>query len=142
MSADTLTFTVPGDARGKGRPRATTRNGHASVYTDAKTASYENLVALSAQAAMRGRKPFDAPVEMVVSVRVTPPKSASKAKRAQMLEGLIWPAKKPDLTNIIKAVEDGANGIAYTDDALIVTLSADKVYAETAGVDVVIGAAR
>lgn len=134
--SEPLLFTVPGDARGKGRPRATTFAGRARMYTDDKTASYENLVKLAASLAMRGRLPFAVPVSMQVLVRIAPPKSASKKARAAMLAGLIHPAKKPDLTNIIKAIEDGANTVAYTDDALIVRLTSSKVYADEPGVDV------
>lgn len=134
---DRVTFTVPGVARGKGRPRATRRGPFVRLYTDAKTASYENLVALAAREAMDGAEPFDAPVEMTVRVRLTPPK-ASAPKTLAMLDGRILPAKKPDLTNIIKAVEDGCNAIVYRDDALIVSLSAAKVYSPTPGVDVIV----
>ena len=133
-----VSFTIPGDARGKGRPRATIRGRHAAVYTDAKTASYENLVKLAAREAMAGRAPFAVPVSMRIVVRVTPPKSASKKSTAAMLALSIWPAKKPDLSNITKAVEDGANAVVYTDDAMIVQLSAAKYYHHTAGVDVTV----
>lgn len=133
-----ITFTIPGDARGKGRPRATIRGKHASVYTDAKTASYENLVRLAAREAMGNQPPLGEPLVMSVSIRVTPPKSASKKATAAMLSGAIRPAKKPDITNILKAVEDGCNTVAFTDDSLIVSLFAEKHYAPTAGIDVAI----
>lgn len=139
---DFLAFTVPGAARGKGRPRATTIGGHARMFTDSKTASYENLVRMAAEKALGSRKPFDEPVHVSVRVRVQPPGSASKKATAAMLAGEIMPAKKPDLTNILKAVEDGANTVAFRDDSLIVRLLAFKTYAETAGVDVVVRAAR
>ncbi len=134
MSA--VTFTVPGDARGQGRPRATIRGRHAAVYTDSKTASYQSLVKLAATAAMAGRTPLDVPLYLGLIVRVTPPKSASKKARAAMLAGQLRPAKKPDVSNIIKAVEDGSNAVVFTDDALIVQIEATKWYAETSGVDV------
>ena len=51
-----------------------------------------------------------------------PPKSISKKKRAEMLEGKIWPAKKPDSDNIAKVVLDALNGIAYHDDTQIIKL--------------------
>jgi Holliday junction resolvase RusA-like endonuclease len=137
MSA--ITFTVPGLARAKGRPRfGRTKSGITVAYTDAKTASYENLVALAAEQAMGERKPFAEPVIMTIRVRLTPPASASKATRAAMLDGRWPPAKRPDLDNVLKGISDGLNGVAYTDDALIVCLTGSKVYALTPGVDVVI----
>lgn len=131
-----VSFSIPGDARGKGRPRATIRGHHAAVYTDAKTASYENLVRLSAAGAMIGRTPISEPVSMVIEVRVTPPKSASRKLTASMLLGAVRPAKKPDLTNIMKAVEDGCNGVVYADDSQIVHIVGSKRYDTTPGVDV------
>ena len=43
-----VSFTVPGEPIGKGRPRATTRAGHAALYTPKKTANYESLIAHAA----------------------------------------------------------------------------------------------
>lgn len=136
-----VSFTIPGDARGKGRPVARRRNlkgggQYVAVMTDDKTSAYENLVKLAAERAMSGRPPLGVPVALEIRVRVTPPKSASRKSRAAMLSGALRPAKKPDLTNIVKAVEDGANKVAYTDDAMIVSIVAVKFYAETSGVDV------
>ena len=55
-----------------------------------------------------------------------------------MLSGEQRPMKKPDLDNVVKAVLDGCNAVAFRDDALVVELTARKLYAEAAGVDVVI----
>ena len=131
-----LQFTIPGEARGKGRPRATARGGFAKLYTDAKTASYENLVALSAREALAGRLPLDEPLSMAVAVRLVPSASTSKKQRLAMLAKDVHPAKKPDLDNIVKAVMDGCNGVAFRDDCLVVQLIASKEYAAEAGVDV------
>jgi Holliday junction resolvase RusA-like endonuclease len=38
----------------------------------------------------------------------------------------------------VKAVLDGCNKVAFRDDALVVRLVAEKAYAETPGVDVMI----
>jgi len=131
-----LAFTIPGDPRGKGRPRATTIGGHARMFTDAKTASYENLVKLAASRALGDRAPLDVPLTVVVTVRMTPAASASRKNRANMLSGAIAPTKLPDLDNVVKAVLDGCNKVAFRDDALVVSLIAKKRYAEVAGVDI------
>lgn len=133
---NTISFTVPGEPRGKGRPRATVRGGHARMYTDDKTASYENLVALAATAAMAGRPPLQGPLTVVIAVRLTPPKAASKLARAAMLGGSAPVYGRFDLDNICKAVLDGSNAIAFADDRQIVGLMAAKAGAETPGVDV------
>ena len=133
-----LAFTIPGDPRGKGRPRATTIGGHARMFTDSKTASYENLVKMAASQALGSRQPFDEPLAMIVTVRMTPAASDSGRKRAAKLAGAILPTKLPDLDNVVKAVLDGCNKVAFRDDALVVRLVAEKAYAETPGVDVMI----
>jgi len=131
-----LAFTIPGDPRGKGRPRATTIGGHARMFTDSMTASYENLVKLAASHALGDRDPFDCPLTVIVTVRMTPASSHSVKKRAAMLSGEMAPTKLPDLDNVVKAVLDGCNKVAFRDDALVVSLIARKQYAATPGVDV------
>jgi len=133
-----LSFIVPGLPRGKGRPCAIIRGGHAFVYTDAKTVSYENLVALAGMAALGSRPPFDCPLAVALLIRVTPAASASRKARAAMLAGDIPPAKAPDLDNVAKAVLDGLNKRVFRDDALIVYLAVGKAYATAPGVDVLI----
>ncbi len=48
------------------------------------------------------------------------PKSTSKKKRQQMLDGDIRPTAGGDLTNLRKFIEDCMNGIVYLDDRQIV----------------------
>lgn len=133
-----LSFTIPGAPHGKGRPRATRFGRGVRLYTDAKTASYESLVALAAQQALGGREPLSGPLVLTVLVRMAPPASASKKAREAMLAGELHPAKKPDLDNVLKSVLDGCNGVAFADDAQVCWINAGKVYAAVAGVDVVI----
>lgn len=134
----TLAFTIPGEPRGKGRPRIVKIRGFSRMATDAQTASYENLVALAAQQALGGREPLDGPLAMSVAVKLAPAASASRKGRTAMLTGEQRPTKKPDLDNVVKAVLDGCNAVAFRDDALVVELTARKLYAELPGVDVVI----
>lgn len=131
-----IRFTVPGPVRGKGAPRTRVMGKFATIYTDRKTATYENLVRLCAKEAMGSRLPIDEPVYVALRVRITPPASTSKTKRAAMIAGEIRPGKKPDASNAAKSVEDGCSKIVFTDDALVVDLHVRKIYAETEGVDV------
>lgn len=133
-----LAFTIPGAPRGKGRPRASRFAGGVRLYTDAKTANYEGLIAYAAQQALGGREPLAGALVVSVLVRIAPTQSASKRARAEMLAGAQHPTKKPDLDNIVKAVLDGCNGVAFRDDALVCWINAGKIYAATAGVDVTI----
>lgn len=47
-----------------------------------------------------------------------------------MLNGELLPAKKPDIDNIVKAVLDALNEVAYRDDTQVVELQVRKQYSE------------
>lgn len=123
-----MRFTVPGDPVGKGRPRVVRRGGAVRTYTPEKTATYENLVRLEYERQCGDVTLADAPVEMRITAYYAIAKSDSKKMRQAKLDGQIRPMKKPDLSNVIKSIEDGLNGIAYYDDAQIVMITAEKHY--------------
>ena len=89
-----MRFTIPGPPVGKGRPRMT-KAGH--TYTPEKTATYENLVKVEFQRQCPGEFIPDAPVAMTIRCWYGLAKSDSKRKRAEKLEGVIRPTKKPDI---------------------------------------------
>lgn len=129
-----LSFTVPGDPQGKGRAKF----GGGRTYTPAKTVSYEGLIALAAQTAMAGRPLMTGALRMTVEAFLSVPASDSAKKRAAKLAGEIRPTKKPDFDNIAKAIADGCNGVAFPDDAQIVSAGVEKFYGETPCVRVTI----
>ena len=70
------------------------------------------------------------------------PKSLSKAKKALIAEGNVYPLVKPDCDNIGKAIMDALNGYAYKDDKQVVNCLIEKKYAvndEDIGVKVFVG---
>ena len=58
------------------------------------------------------------------------PKSTRKKDVPAMRTGEIRPTKRPDLDNILKAVSDALNGIAYKDDSQIVAAVIQKFYSD------------
>ena len=64
------------------------------------------------------------------------PKRANKKQRTEMIEGRIRHMKKPDTDNLIKAVLDALNGIAYKDDSQIYKITAEKKYSENARTEI------
>lgn len=136
MSA--LQFVVPGPAVGKARPKAMVMAGRAHIYTPKKSASYEGLVAQCAQAAMQGRPLFDGPVELALDIRCAVPQSWSGRQQRRALAGEVMPTTKPDVDNVLKAVADGLNGVAWRDDVQCVDVRVRKRYASVPGVLVTI----
>ncbi|MDR0703194.1 MAG: RusA family crossover junction endodeoxyribonuclease [Azoarcus sp.] len=133
-----VTFTVPGEPQGKGRPRATIRAGHAATYTPEKTRTYEGVIAVAAQNAMAGRPLFAGACAVDMDILCLVPASWSQKKRAQALTGILYPTKKPDVDNVEKAVFDAMNGVVWRDDVQVVDVVKRKRYAETPGVRVAV----
>lgn len=131
-----VSFIVPGEAVGKGRPRVSTVGGHARMFTPAKTANYETLIAMAAQQAMQGRELIAGPVMLEMKISVSVAASWSKKKTAAALLGTVMPTKKPDADNVLKAICDGINGIVFKDDVQVVNVSLSKRFSETSGVSV------
>lgn len=124
-------FTVLGEPKGKGRPRATVRGGFAKVYTPKDTVMYENLVRLEyRQQCGDYMFPEGSVLDMRIAAFYSIPKSASKKKRRQMEEGNIRPVKKPDMDNVVKSIADSLNGVAYRDDTQIVDCAVRKFYSD------------
>ena len=125
-----IAFEVPGEPRGKGRPRFNKATG--AVHTDSETRAYEQKIIAYYRNQLQGFRWHD---NAFVSVEVTAhypiPKSATKAAVAGMQAGEILPSRKPDIDNVLKVVLDALNGVAYKDDSRVVAVSARKVYSMT-----------
>lgn len=124
----TCTFTVPGIPTAKSRPRFT-RAGHA--YTPARTLEAEATILSSYLACPdRPETPWEGPVRVSIEAVFPIPKSWPKWKR----ERLWYPhTSRPDGDNLVKAVCDSLNGVAWRDDAQVWDVTLSKVYGEWAG---------
>ncbi|NWA03738.1 RusA family crossover junction endodeoxyribonuclease [Pseudomonas gingeri] len=131
-----VSFVVPGEAIGKGRPRVSTIGGHARMFTPKKTANYETLISMAAHEAMAGRELIAGPVLIELRIVVSVAASWSKKKTAAALAGEVMPTKKPDTDNVLKAICDGINGVVFRDDVQVVDVFARKRFGETPGVSV------
>ena len=133
-----LKFEIPGSPIGQGRPKFSTINGHAVAYDPEKSRNYEAYVKMLAAQAMKDNSfnMIEGPCCLSIDAYFEVPKSKSKKFREAALSGLEYPTKKPDLSNIIKGIEDALNGLAYKDDALIVKLGVVKLYSEIPRVEV------
>lgn len=127
-----VTFTIPGNPMGKQRAR-TLKIGRS--YTPIETVNYETLVKLSYDK-LDETCYFTGQIWATITAFYPIPKSTSKVKTKQMLEGIIRPTKKPDWDNIGKIVCDSLNHVAYNDDSQIVDCVVKKFYGEIPRVEV------
>ncbi len=136
-----VTFFVPGKPQGKPRARTVFNRklGHNVSYTPEKGMLYENLIK-SMYLAEAGDRSIDraTPVTLRIIARFLPPKSTSRKKCLDMLEGRLYPLKKPDMDNIVKVVADALNGVAYHDDTQVVKIVAKKAYSAVEGVHITV----
>lgn len=120
-----IVFIVPGKPRGKSRPRF----AHGRAYTPQATHEYERLIAVCAIRAMR-HTGYCRDGAKRLSVRACFPVPASwpKSRKAEAVTGDRVPETKPDADNILKAVADALNGIAYGDDCKVADMTCSKRY--------------
>ena len=121
-------FEVIGNIIGKERPRVNTYTN--MVYTPNRTKDYERLI----QEYFMIKYPNHVMLENRLSIEIIAymkiPKSTSKAKEKQMLEGIISPTKKPDIDNIAKSILDALNKFVFKDDNQVSKLLVEKKYAK------------
>lgn len=113
----------------KARPRKG-KNGR--FYTPEKTQIYEDVIGWEyASAVNKGNaKTYmnGEPVRAVLGFYFSIPSSYSKKRKKSILEGSEGFTKRPDVDNLVKAVLDGLNGIAFKDDCQVVEVHATKGY--------------
>lgn len=124
-----IVFTVPGEPKGKGRPRFI--SGMKKPITPHGTVVYENLVKMEYRNKYGTFKlPDDAMVRIDIFTYYSIPASAGKMDRELMKIGQLRPTKKPDCDNVVKSICDALNEIAYHDDSQIVDCMVRKFYSE------------
>lgn len=117
---------VPGEAVPQGRPRF----GHGRTYDPPKSRKYKEKVKCIARC-NASESPTTHAVRLTLVIYRGVPKSWSKRKAAQAIADKIRPTTKPDVSNVLKGIEDALNGVWYADDSQIVEYGLmGKWYAE------------
>jgi Holliday junction resolvase RusA-like endonuclease len=124
MFAGPITFSVLGAPATKGSTVSFVGEHGVVTKADCQTlAAWTQAVGWSAKAAGIRCAPRWAPVEVAAVVQFVRPMSAPKTRRL--------PTVKPDLDKIGRALLDAlSNGIAYVDDAQVVTFTIAKQYGD------------
>lgn len=132
-----VTFTVAGVAIPAGSKRAFFKKGGGRpIVTDdnPRTKSWQGRVADAATEAMDGPL-LAGPLELILTFTVPRPqghygtgRNAGTVRQSAPL----FPVVKPDVTKLVRAVEDALTGIVWRDDAQVISQHASKVYGEPA----------
>lgn len=123
---------------GKGRPRAVRRGRHITLYTPAVTKEYEMAVRTEWENqvdSMIDTEFFYVKVAFYFAI----PRSYSAKKRKYIEETKFLHNKKPDGDNLIKAILDALNGVAYPDDCMICDLNVKKRYSDSNSIHIRVG---
>lgn len=129
-------FIVPGEPKGKARPRVfTNKEGKSQAVTPQDTLSYENLVRWVFTNTMEARK-LQGEIEAKIVAMYPIPKNMTKKNRQLIDEGKLHPTKKPDLDNVAKIILDSLNKIAFDDDSQVIRLIVEKHFSDEPRVEV------
>lgn len=118
-------FFWKGHPRGQGRPRFNRMGG---AYKSSEDRAYEQALQMAYWAEHAGKRPMEGPLVLRVKAIFPVPKSRPKQEQEWMRKGKIKPTCRPDIDNIIKAVLDALNGVAFPDDKAVTWLIGEKVY--------------
>lgn len=121
MNADSITYILMGDPI----PLARARHHNRKVYDSQKNDKLVTGISLRNQ--HDDRPLIEGPISLNVTFYMPIAKSREKQRKALLGTPNFY---KPDLSNLLKYVEDCANAILYKDDCQIVEIIAKKIYGE------------
>ena len=130
-----VSFTIPMKPTGKGRPRLV---GRRAVYTPAKTKAYENFIKGCYWEQCDGYNFKDAFITLDVKAYMPILSTFRKAEKEAARNNEIKPTSKPDADNILKAILDALNELAYDDDRYIYKVNIERIYSDNPRTEVTI----
>ncbi len=119
-----IRLTVPGIPRPQGSKRHVGRG--IMVESSKLLGPWRERVALAAQASMEGREPIEGPVHLAARFYFQRPRAHfGSGRNSDKLKpsAAEHPQGRPDLSKLVRAVEDSLSGIVFRDDAQIVSLA-------------------
>ena len=125
----TISFVIPGEPVAQGRPRFRViprKDGGKPMvmaYDPKKSKDFKAKVAKLAKVRMGRIKMLEGPLKLMVDVWFACPKSDHRTRSPVPAR---YHTKKPDLSNVVKGVEDAMEGIVYKNDSQIYQSSSCK----------------
>ena len=114
-----IKFQINARPQPKERSRSTKRGHH---YTPDRTVNFELLVAAEFRRQYPNHDPLTGPLGLSVDIQFAKPKTVAKG---------YWHTSPGDTTNIVKAIEDGLNRVAWVDDRQVADLRSIKHWGQT-----------
>jgi Holliday junction resolvase RusA-like endonuclease len=118
-----ISYFVPGEPAPQGSKNGFVKNGRVVlVESSKKVKPWREAVALTTALHRAGSEPIATSVEIALVFHLLKPKSVKRQ----------FPSVKPDLDKLIRSTFDGlTTGGLYVDDALVIALSASKIYTDS-----------
>lgn len=110
---------VLGEPIAQGRPRFSRQGGFVKAYDPPRSRDYKQYIRLVAREDAP-EVPVTGAVQLSLKIYRAIPKSMPKRKREAAIAGRLRPTTKPDVSNVLKGVEDALKGVWYADDSQIV----------------------
>ncbi|ADH03135.1 gp54 [Brochothrix phage BL3] len=124
-----LTFDIEPVAQG--RPRFSSFGKHMRAYDPPKSMYFKEQIKLMARKMLpEGYEPISEPVRVFMTFCRPLPKTLTKLNRQAHEQGKFYPRTRPDVDNYVKGLLDALSGIVYTDDNIIIQITADKKYSD------------
>jgi Holliday junction resolvase RusA-like endonuclease len=118
-----ISYWIDGEPAPQGSKSGFVKNGRVvMVESSKKVKPWREAVTIKTAQHMSWAtlNPMDSPVEIALVFYLPRPKTVNRK----------WPSVKPDLDKLIRSTFDGlTTGGLYTDDALVIAVSASKEYA-------------
>lgn len=120
----------------KQRPRAISRGKFVTIYTPKETKNFETDIG-KLYKEQNGEHFGNKLLKATVIFAFKPPKSCSNRLKDKLLF-TPYEKQKGDLDNLLKALFDGLNKIAYDDDVQVCEINAKKIYDREDYIDIIL----
>lgn len=128
-----ITIRVPGKQQPAGSKRIVTNRSTGRAYVidaNPKSRDWKSTVAQCASDAWNGEPLMTGAIHLAIVFCVARPRAHYGAKGLIKLSAPDNPITRPDLTKLVRAIEDALTGVIWRDDSQVVSQTVMKIYDE------------